>query len=112
MDSAILGGEENFLLWKEKESLADGANSLIKGGGCVDSLSCGKNPSMQNQGCLVDICFRIQEEDVHKQWVAIFTHFLHVWGGFQALYRVLNAFIIPYITMQIKCLAYQNMLML
>lgn len=44
MDSVILGGEENFLLWKEKESLADGANSLMKGGGCVDSLSCGKKP--------------------------------------------------------------------
>lgn len=109
MDSVILGGKENFLLWKEKESLADDANRS-KVGDVWIHWAVEKYPSMQNQGCLPDICFRTQEEEVHRQWVAFFTHFLHMWVGFKALYYVLNVFIVPYITMQIKCLAYVLMI--
>lgn len=84
MDSVILGGEENFLCWKEKESLVDGTNRVrSKVGDFFPELK--KKPSMQNQGFLVNICFRTQEKDVHKQWVAFFYLIFAYVGRFSGI---------------------------
>lgn len=110
MAGAILGGKENFLLWKEKESLTDRANSIwLNVGDMQTSLAgcCGSKPACISK----EICLMTKDADVQKQWAAFVLPVLHMWVDFQALHCVPNVFLIPYITMQIKYLPCQNLLM-
>lgn len=113
MASVILGGKENFLLWREKESLADCANRVwlkvrvVK----ADFVGHGGNkPACRKEEAWQKSASRHKTRMCTSNGLCSLRIFLQMWVVLYALYGVLNVFIKLYMLMQMKNLPYQEFL--